>query len=67
MGAEAKIGDVVLLTVNTIHGWSYAVKTQIYGIAHVVTPSVWRVEFTLDDTEIETQGPFSSGFDDGYQ
>jgi hypothetical protein len=66
MGALAEFGDVVLLTVRTIYGWSYTLKTQIFGIAHSVTPEEWLVSLILDDSEIEDKGAFSSGFSDGY-
>jgi len=52
--------------VQTIRGWSYTVKTHIFGVSHSVVDGVWRVEFLLDDTEIEQSGAFSSGFDSGY-
>ena len=65
-GAVAAIGDTVLVHVATLPGWSYTVKTQIFGIAHSVNAETWRVSFLLDDTEIEAIGAFASGFDAGF-
>jgi hypothetical protein len=67
VGLLGGIGDVVLLNVSAaLSGWSYVLKTQIFGIEHTVTPGRWRVGFLVDDTEIETRGPFSDGFSDGF-
>jgi hypothetical protein len=66
MGAEAAIGEVVQLTINTLYGWSYTIKAQIFGISHEVTPETWRVSFLLDDTEIAQVGAYASGYSDGY-
>jgi len=66
MGTQARIGDIVRLTVSTTQGWSYVVITQIFGVRHVVTPNVWQVEYLLDDTEVVQRGPFSPGFSDGF-
>lgn len=66
MGSAAQFGDKVILTVDTIFGWSYTVPTQIFGISHDVTPDTWQVHFLLDDTEVQLQGAFTTGFSDGY-
>lgn len=67
VGLLGGIGDVVLLNVSAaLSGWSYALKTQIFGIEHTITPGRWRVGFLVDDTEIETRGAFSAGFSDGF-
>ena len=61
-GLTADIGDVALVTIPTIRGWSYTTKSQLFGISHRVDPERWRVAFTIDDTEIADQGGYSSGF-----
>lgn len=66
-GLLAAIGDVILVNVSAaLSGWSYVLKTQVFGIEHQVSPERWRVSFLLDDTEVEARGGFSDGFSDGY-
>jgi len=66
VAATAAIGDKVRVTVQTIHGWSYTVLTQIFGISHSVNASMWTTSFLLDDTEVVQQGAYTTGYSDGY-
>ena len=62
----AEPGDTILLTVATMHGWSYALKTQVSGVSHTVTPSRWETRFVVDDTNVQSAGAYSSAYSDAY-
>ncbi len=54
MAVTATFGDVFLVTIDTLYDWSYAVKTQLFGIEHTVTDR-WLCTFRTDDTLFATQ------------
>ena len=53
MGGAIKFGDLVLVLVESIHGWSAAFTSHIVGVSHTSTETTWRVALTLDDAFIE--------------
>ena len=67
MGAVAKIGDKVQVSVTTIFGWSYTIVSQIFGVSHRVSDDRWFVVYRLDDTLFDGEfSAFSDGFSDGF-
>ena len=53
MGGAIKFGDLVLVNVDSIHGWGAAFISHVVGIAHITTETTWRVLLTLDDAFVD--------------
>jgi hypothetical protein len=50
MCVGADFGETMLVTIDTIWGYSYQVPSQIFQIEHHVDPSKWTCTLRLDDT-----------------
>jgi len=64
-----ELGMRVLITVQTLEGWSYTVIAWVMGISHKVTADDWGVTLRLDNTDLTsplTGGAYSSAYSDSF-
>jgi len=65
-----ELGMRILITVQTLEGWSYTVIAWVMGIEHRVTGNGdWGVTLRLDNTDLSsplTGGPYSTAYSDAY-
>ena len=65
---KVKYGDLVAISVDTIHGWSTTYVTHVVGIGAAVTAAGYLVTLTLDDALVVNEnGSFArSEFDSSF-
>ena len=53
MGGAIKFGDLIFVTVESVHGWAAAFQSHVVGVSHITTETTWRVVLTVDDAFVD--------------
>jgi len=67
-GSQVEHGDLVQVTVQSIHGWSFTAQAHVIGIRFEVVDQTWVIVLRLSDAFIDNvDGAYSSAYSNAFR